>query len=98
MLEKPPIKVLQVLGSLGMGGAETWLMEVLRLWSTDRSRYPRMDFLITGQQRGLFDDEAQRLGANVFYVRFQRKQLLRFTMEFRRILRTERYEAIHDHS
>ena len=33
MKHERPIRVLQIIDSLGMGGAETWLMELLRLWS-----------------------------------------------------------------
>jgi len=90
-----PIRVLQVVDSLGMGGAETWLMEVLRLWS--KSGACRMDFLVTSGNPGIFDDEARRLGAEIHYVRYGRAHLQRFTAEFRRVLREGRYDAIHDH-
>ena len=36
MKQEQPIRVLQIIDSLGMGGAETWLMEVLRLWSKSK--------------------------------------------------------------
>jgi len=54
-----PIKVLQVIHALGMGGAETWLMELLRLWS--KNGKVQMDFLLTSGNRGVFDDEAPAL-------------------------------------
>jgi glycosyltransferase EpsF len=95
MTQERPIRVLQIIDSLGMGGAETWLMEVLRLWS--RSRVGRIDFLATSGNPGIFDEEAQRLGAQVHYVRFGRGHLLRFTKQFRQVLREGRYHAIHDH-
>lgn len=95
MKDGRPIKVLHVIDTLGMGGAETWLMEVLRLWS--KGKTGRMDFLATSGNRGIFDDEAQQLGAQIHYVRYGRVHLPRFTKEFRRILREGRYDAIHDH-
>src|ERR1700677_2949741 len=95
MTQERPIRGLQIIDSLGMGGAETWLMEVLRLWS--RSRVGRIDFLATSGNPGIFDEEAQRLGAQVHYVRFGRGHLLRFTKQFRQVLREGRYHAIHDH-
>ena len=55
-----PVRVLQIIDSLGMGGAETWLMEVLRLWS--KSGVCRIDFLATSGNPGIFDDEARQLG------------------------------------
>jgi len=90
-----PVRVLQIVDSLGMGGAETWLIEVLRLWS--KSGAGRTDFLITGGKRGIFDDEARQLGAQLHYVRYGRAHLVRFVTEFRRILREGKYDAIHDH-
>ena len=94
-MDERPVKVLQVVDTLGMGGAETWLLEVLRLWS--RSGAGQLDFLITSGQRGLFDEEARQLGAKIYYVRYARTQLLRFANEFRRIVRDGKYHAIHDH-
>jgi glycosyltransferase EpsF len=90
------IRVLQVLDTLSMGGAETWLMEVLRLWS--KSKVGQMDFLLTGGARGIFDDEAQQLGAKLHYLQYGRSNLPRFVSEFRSILKWERYDAIHDHA
>ena len=91
-----PLRVLQVIDALGMGGAETWLMEVLRLWA--KNNRGQIDFLITSGNRGVFDDEAQRLGAKVFYVRYGRAHLRHFGTKFRHILKTGAYNAIHDHA
>lgn len=95
MKHEHPIRALQIIDSLGMGGAETWLMEVLRLWS--KNEVVRMDFLATSGKPGIFDEEAQRLGARVHYVRYGRAYLARFAKEFRRVLRAGLYHAIHDH-
>lgn len=89
-------KVLHIIHALGMGGAETWLMELLRFWA--KSSTGRMDFLATSGERGVFDDEARQLGARIHYVRYGRANLLRFAKEFRLILREGRYDVIHDHS
>ena len=90
------LKVLQVIDTLSMGGAETWLMEVLRFWS--RNKTAQMDFLLTGGTRGIFDDEAQQLGAKLHYLKYGRSNLSQFVGEFRKILKQDRYDAIHDHA
>ena len=95
MKQERPIRVLQVIDSLGMGGAETWLMEVLRFWS--RTGVGRIDFLATSGNPGIFDEEARRLGAKVHYVRYGRAHLPRFAKQFRQVLRDGQYDAIHDH-
>jgi glycosyltransferase involved in cell wall biosynthesis len=89
------LRVLQVVDTLGMGGAETWLMEMLRLWS--KTGDVRMDFLATSGQRGIFDEEATRLGAEIHYIPYARRHLLRFAQRFRQLLKNGRYDAIHDH-
>lgn len=95
MTDHRRIKVLHVVDTLGMGGAETWLMEVLRLWA--KARTAHMDFLITSGNKGLFDEEAGRLGARIHYLRYGRTHIRQFATEFRRILREGQYDAIHDH-
>jgi glycosyltransferase EpsF len=90
-----PIKVLQIIDTLSMGGAETWLMELLRFWSN--SGCCRMDFLATSGNPGIFDEEAQQLGAQIHYVRYGRTHLTRFAKEFRRMLSEGKYDAVHDH-
>lgn len=79
-----------------MGGAETWLMEVLRRWAADGSG--QMDFLLTGGQPEVFDDEAEALGARLHYLPYGRAHISHFIGEYRAMLRRGRYDAIHDHA
>jgi glycosyltransferase involved in cell wall biosynthesis len=88
--------VLHLVDSLGMGGAETWLMELFRYWR-DRPDGVRNDVVATGGRPGVFDDEARALGVGVFYLRFGRRDLASFTRGFRQILRRGGYDALHDH-
>lgn len=90
------LRVLQVAGSLGMGGGETWIMELLKYWQ--RTGGIQTDLLLTSGQRGIFDDEARQLGARLFYVPYRRSDLPVFIREFRRILREGDYDVLHDHS
>lgn len=89
------IRVLQVVDTLGMGGAEIWLMELLRLWS--RTKAVQMDFLLTSGNVGLFDKEARDLGAQLYYLRYGQSVLSEFSRGLNRVLREQRYNAIHDH-
>jgi glycosyltransferase involved in cell wall biosynthesis len=91
------MKVLQIVSSLGVGGAETWLMEVLRLWRARGPDAPQMDFLATSGERGFFDDEAVELGATIHYLPYGKRHLLSFAKNFRRILDYGNYTALHDH-
>jgi glycosyltransferase EpsF len=95
MMQPRPIRVLQLVDTLSMGGAETWLLEVLRMWS--RTGAAHMDFVATSGNVGIFDEEAQRLGARISYLRYGKRELARFVPAFRRVLREGRYDAMHDH-
>jgi glycosyltransferase EpsF len=92
-----PVRVLQIVDTLGVGGAETWLMELLRFWRRQGANAPQMDVLVTSGNEGQFDDEARELGAKIFYLRFGRSHLASFVHGWREILRRGSYAAIHDH-
>jgi glycosyltransferase involved in cell wall biosynthesis len=91
-----PLKVLHLIDNLGVGGAETWLLELLHHWRSEGGLV-ETDILATGGRRGALDDEATALGATVHYLPFGRRSLPAFAGGFRRILREGRYQAIHDH-
>lgn len=97
---KPELRVLQVFNSLAMGGAETWLMALLKYFQEANNDLPfrvRTDILLTSGAKAMFDSEAKALGSRLFYCRFTRKHPLSFTNQFRRILAEGHYHAIHDH-
>ncbi len=92
----PGPRVLQVFDSLGMGGAEVWLLELLRFWAA-RPDSPRCDILCTSGGTAIFDEEAKQLGANIFYVPFGRRHWKAFSKSLNEILRQHSYDAMHDH-
>ena len=99
-VSKPKLKVLQVFSVLSMGGAETWLISLLKYFKEHQEEIDvdvAFDILLTGGSKSILDVEARRLGANLFYVPFTRRNLAGFTREFRRILAKGNYDAIHDH-
>jgi glycosyltransferase involved in cell wall biosynthesis len=88
-------RVLHVVDNLGVGGAEVWLMELLRHWAANGA--VRMDFLATSGHEGTFDAQARALGAEIHYLKYGRGHIRRFTAGIRRILREGGYDAVHDH-
>jgi glycosyltransferase involved in cell wall biosynthesis len=94
------LRVLQVFDGLGIGGAETWLMSLLKYFHEQNQHAPlqvKFDVLLTGGERRMLDDEAKALGARLFYQPFTRRTLPQFVREFRKILANGNYDAIHDH-
>ena len=99
-MSKPEIRVLQVFSQLGVGGAETWLMSILKYCCENADELPfqiKIDVCLTSGQSGFFDEEAKALGANLHYIKYSRKTLPSFIAKFRKLLKESRYHAIHDH-
>lgn len=63
MNKEKPIRVLQVLTIMNLGGAETMIMNYYR--HVDRTKI-QFDFLLHRAERGFFDDEIESLGGKIF--------------------------------
>ena len=90
-----PLKVLHLIDNFGVGGAEAWLIELLRHWGPRGAVHS--DFVATGGQRGPLDEEATALGAKIHHLRFGYDSLPAFASGLRRILESGGYDALHDH-
>lgn len=88
-----PIRILHVFGRMGRGGAETWLMNVMR--HMDRQRYA-FDFLVHQPEPGEFDDEIRSLGGTIHVVPSYRDPL-RYPRELGAVLRRGDYDIVHSH-
>lgn len=58
-----PIRILHVLGGLGLGGAETFVMNLYR--SIDRDEF-QFDFVIYDNGLRDYEAEIERLGGRIF--------------------------------
>lgn len=97
---RPELRVLQVYSTLGVGGAEMWLIALLRYFREHDDELPwrvKVDVCLTSGERGELDDEARDLGADLHYLRYSLRNLATFARQFRALLKRRRYAAIHDH-
>jgi len=97
---KRELRVLQVFSVLSVGGAETWLMALLKYFNEHADSLPvkvKCEILLTGGEASVFDEEARALGARLFYVPFRRKNAVGFMRRFRSLLAAGNYDVIHDH-
>jgi glycosyltransferase involved in cell wall biosynthesis len=87
-------RVLHVLGSLGKGGIETWLMHMLR----HRHRFEvQHELLLTGRQVGAYEAEALRLGIRIHKIPLRDGRLAWFA-KFRKLLLEEGpFLTVHSH-
>ena len=98
---RPVRRVLHVFHSLGVGGAEVWLIALLEWLERHRTTLPvdvQIDVCLTGGKRTILDDRATALGANLHYLRYGRRHLLKFRNDFHRLLAAGAYDVIHDHA
>jgi len=87
-----PLRILHVVGGMGRGGAEMWLMHMLR--GMDRARF-HMDFLVHTDKPCAFDEEIRALGSQVIPCMHPHQPLL-YAANFRRIMAQHGpYDIIH---
>lgn len=67
-----PIRVIHVIGRMGYGGVQTWLMHLLR--HADRSRV-QMDFVVHALEAGEYDRELQEMGVHLHALPLTKKPL-----------------------
>lgn len=88
------MRILHVLGGLDHGGAETWLIQVLR--HIDRSKY-QFDFLVHTDKTCAFDSEVRALGARILPC-LSPSNPMKYARNFLRVLReTGPYDCVHSH-
>lgn len=98
---RPKRRVLHVFDSLGIGGAEMWFIAFLEWLEKNGESLPfelEVEVCLTSGQRAALDDRAERLGAKLHYIKYGRYHLRAFAREFRRLLASGHFDAIHDHA
>ncbi len=88
-----PIRILHQYAIMNRGGAESWIMNVMRC--IDRRRFC-FDFCVTKPGQGVFDEEIRDLGGRIVPCVWNRS-LRRYHRLLGEILRTNTYDVVHSH-
>lgn len=89
------IRVLQIIGSLNMGGAESFIVNLYR--NIDRNEV-QFDFLLYDKPQGKnFYDEVEKMGACIYYVPPKKKGLVRNYKSVKEIVRQHGYKVVWKH-
>ena len=90
------IRVLHVLGSLGLGGAESRIMDLYR--NIDREKI-QFDFLVHTSQEGHYEEEVKALGGRIFRVpRFKVYNYLTYERKWKEFFRQHsEIKVVHGH-
>lgn len=91
---RPPIRILHIVGMMDRGGAETWLMHILR--NIDRNIF-QMDFLVNTTATCAYDDEIRALGSRIIPCTGPSNPV-EYAQKFKQILREYGpYNVVHSH-
>ena len=93
-----PVRILHVFGRMGRGGAETWIMNVLRHDPAWRARF-QLDFLVHETRAGELDDELRDLGSRIIVAPYPRHPV-RYPVALAAALGAGRpgsYDIVHSH-
>ena len=88
-----PRRALHVYGSLSRGGAETWLMDVMR---NSSRRMLQLDVCLTKDVVGPYEEEFKELGGRILRCPL-RKGPVQFAGQLMNLLKSERYDIVHSH-
>lgn len=91
-----PARVLNVLGTTNLGGAESRVMELYRALDREQVQF---DFLVHTRKEGKYDEEIRRLGGRIYAVpRFNGLNILVYKRALQRFFREHAgYAAVHGH-
>jgi len=88
-----PLRVLHLLGSLGHGGIETWLMDIVG--NTSREEFA-FDVCVMRRVAGGYEEEFQKLGGRILCCPLS-KNLWSYCRRFKQLLRAGHYDIVHSH-
>jgi glycosyltransferase EpsF len=90
-----PMRVLYVIGTLGYGGLETWIMDMVR--NIDRKEF-QIDVCVTTDIKGEYEEELLQRGGRLLRCRLNKSFPFSFYLNFKKLLVRERYDIVHSHT
>ncbi len=93
---RKPVRVLQVVGILNCGGAESMIMNLYR--NIDREKV-QFDFVVHTKEEGMYDNEVGNLGGKIYHCpRFSGKNLIAYLNWWKIFFQQHpEYQILHSH-
>ncbi|MBO0454017.1 glycosyltransferase family 1 protein [Candidatus Enterococcus murrayae] len=91
-----PVRILQVVNRLDVGGAETFIMNVYRQMDREKVQF---DFIVHGAKKGMYVEEVEQSGGRIFQApNFKKKHLLSYKKWWQLFFsKHPEYKIIHSH-
>lgn len=88
-------KVLQISGTMNLGGQETFIMNLYRKMDFNKIQF---DFIVNGEKEGFYEEEIRKLGGTIYHITPMSKNFIKHFLELRKIIKSNDYIAVHRHS
>ena len=95
MIKIEPIRVLHIVGTMNMGGQETFIMNVYR--NIDKTKV-QFDFVVHSDEEGYYDNEIKELGGRIYRICQIKKNPIKHMIELYKIIKHNKYKIIHRHT
>lgn len=86
-----PIRVLVLISSMDVGGAETFIMKVFRNIDNNKIMF---DFLVSEHNKCFYDDEILKLGGKIFKGEFKSKHPIKSFLKIYLTVRNQKYKVV----
>lgn len=90
------VRVLQVIGAMDRGGAETMIMNLYR--NIDKSKF-QFDFMVHTTKKSAYDDEIRSLGGKIYHIpKFNGANFLEYYLAWKNFYRShDEHSIVHGH-
>lgn len=89
------VKILEVIGSMNMGGAETLLMNILR--NINKQKY-ELFFLCYGNKKFDYEDELTSLGGKIIRISTPTSNIIKNVKQIKKIIKDNNIDVVHCHT
>lgn len=88
-------KILHIVGTMQMGGQETFIMNIFR--NIDREKY-EFGFVVHSDEKAYYEDEVEKLGGKIYRIKSISKNPIKHAMQLRTIINQNNFEIMHRHT
>ena len=94
-MEKKVKRILHIVGTMNMGGQETFIMNLYR--KIDRSKI-QFDFVVHSKEVQFYEKEIKELGGKIYKIDSMSKNIFLHMKNLYRIIKENNYHIIHRHT
>ncbi|MHA6481486.1 glycosyltransferase [Paenibacillus sp. strain BS8-2] len=85
------IRILHIMGSMGVGGAETFIMKLFRKVNSEQVVF---DFVLDSSEKFFYENEILELGGRIYRVPLKSEKPIKSFLELIKIVKENHYKAV----